>query len=71
MKTDKALCEAFVDKKKNGDRDIAKLVEHMTNDPLVQWAWAPGDRKAPSISQQDFHLLVKHWGSSGAACPGK
>lgn len=71
LKTDKALCEAFVDKKKNGDRDTAKLLEHMTGDALVQWAWTPGDRKAPPISQNDFHRLVRHWASTGAACPDK
>lgn len=69
LKTDKALCQAFVDKKKNGNRDTEKLVEHMTTDALVQWAWTPGERKPPTISQQDFHLLVKLWARTGAACP--
>lgn len=69
LKTDKALCEALVDKEKNGDRDIHKLVEHMTDDALVQWAWTPGDRNTPTIKQQDFHMLVKQWARTGAACP--
>lgn len=69
LKTDKALCKALVDKKKNGDRDIDELVAHMTDDALVQWAWAPGDRNPPPISQHDFHELVKQWARSGAACP--
>lgn len=69
LKTDKELCEAFVDKTKNGDRDTAELVKHMTTDPLVQWAWSPGTRKAPLVSQSDFHALVKRWGATGGACP--
>jgi hypothetical protein len=69
LKTDKALSQAVVDRKKNGDRDIEKLVEHMTSDALVQWAWTPGDRQPPTINQQDFHELVKLWAHTGAACP--
>jgi hypothetical protein len=69
LKTDKALCQAVLDRKKNGDRDIEKLVEHMTADALVQWAWTPGERKPPGINQQDFHELVKLWAHTGAACP--
>ncbi len=69
LKTDKTLCEALVDLRKNGGRDTAKLVKHMVEDPLVQWAWAPGERKPPTISQDEFHTLVKLWASTGAACP--
>lgn len=69
LKTDKALCEAVVDRKKNGDRDTGKIVTHMLEDALVQWAWEPGDRKPPAISQEEFHALVKLWASTGAACP--
>lgn len=69
LRTDKALCEALVDKQKNGSRDTDRLVEHMTTDALVQWAWTPGERKPPTIGQQDFHWLVKLWARTGAACP--
>ncbi|HEV3010674.1 MAG TPA: hypothetical protein VGX52_16725 [Burkholderiales bacterium] len=69
LPTDKALCEAFVDKKKNGSRDIAAIVHHLTSDPLVQWAWAPGARKPPHISQQEFHALARRWAETGGACP--
>lgn len=69
LKTDKALCEAFVDKTKNGNRDARKIVEHVSHDPLVQWAWMPGERKSPAIGQQEFHALVRLWARNGAACP--
>lgn len=69
LKTDKALCEAFVDRKLNGGRDTAAIVEHLTGDPLVQWAWIPGARKPPHIGQQEFHALVKRWAQTGGACP--
>ena len=69
LKTDKALCEAFVDRKLNGGRDIAAIAQHLTTDPLVQWAWAPGARKPPHIGQKEFHALVRRWGQTGGACP--
>ena len=69
LKTDKALCEAVVDRKKNGDRDTGKLVTHMLEDALVLWAWEPGERRPPAISNQEFQALVKLWASTGAACP--
>lgn len=69
LKTDKALCEALVDRSKNGDRDTDKLVAHMLSDPLVQWAWEPGARRPPATSQKEFHDLVRRWASKGAACP--
>lgn len=69
LKTDKELCEAFVDRKLNGDRDIAAIAHHMTTDPLVQWAWTPGARKPPHIGHQEFHALVRRWAETGGACP--
>jgi hypothetical protein len=46
------------------------MVIHMTNDPLVQWAWAPGrGRTLPPISQEEFHALLQLWESTGGACP--
>ena len=67
---DKDLCEAILDKKKNGNREAKGMVIHMMNDPLVQWAWAPGrGRTLPSMSQTDFHALLQLWESTGAVCP--
>ena len=69
LKTDGALCRAFVDPAKNGNRDVAALAEHMTSDPLVQWAWTPGARQPPGIGQQEFHAVVRRWAATGGACP--
>ena len=36
------------------------LVEHLTSDPLVQWAWSPGgSRTLPPIGQSEFRDLVR------------
>ena len=65
------LCRTLKDTSKNGDRSMPALVEHLTGDPLVQWAWSPGgNRRPPPIEQSAFHDLVRAWAASGAACPG-
>ncbi|OUL99271.1 hypothetical protein [Variovorax sp. JS1663] len=69
LKTDRALCEAFVDKSKNGKRDARAIVEHINHDPLVQWAWMPGERQPPAIGREEFHALVRLWARTGAECP--
>jgi hypothetical protein len=67
---DKDLCEGLLDKTRNGNRVAKGIVIHMMNDPLVQWAWAPGRGRAPPpISQERFHALLQLWESTGAACP--
>jgi hypothetical protein len=66
---DGELCRALKDPKRNGQRTLSALVQHMTTDALVQWAWSPGDRVPPPISQFEFHEAVKIWARTGAACP--
>ena len=64
------LCRTLKDKSKNGARSMPALIEHLTGDPLVQWAWSPGsNRKPPPIEQSAFHDLVRAWAASGATCP--
>lgn len=62
-----AIASNLVDKLKNGNRSIEQLVEHMTRDSLVQWAWAPGaGRSIPAVSRKEFHEAVKTWAQNGA-----
>ncbi|MGC0154198.1 hypothetical protein ACPRNU_17190 [Chromobacterium vaccinii] len=64
------MCRRLLDKQRNGNRDIAALVEHMANEPLVQWAWHPGGgRTPPPLSQPDFLASVRRWADTGAYCP--
>jgi hypothetical protein len=67
--SDGELCRAVKDPKRNGGRSIASIEKHMTSDALVQWAWNPGGRSVPPLSQADFHQTVRQWAASGAACP--
>jgi hypothetical protein len=66
---DGELCRALTDPKRNGGRSVAALEKHMTEDALVQWAWNPGPRSSPSLSQTEFHDVVRRWAGSGAVCP--
>lgn len=69
------LCRTLLDRKKNGNRDTAALLEHMANDKLVLWAWSPGltpgggARTVPPVSHDAFLKAFKQWSEAGAVCP--
>jgi hypothetical protein len=68
--SDADLCGSLTDPARNGGRSVERLVQHMTEDPLVQWAFAPGaQRTLPPLSQERFHESVRQWARDGAACP--
>jgi len=64
------LCRTLLDRSKNGGRDAKALVTHMTSDPLVLWAWQPGDgRTPPPLSTDDLKLALALWVKAGTPCP--
>ena len=64
------ICRGIQDPAQNGDRSLAALIEHLSHDPLVLWAWRPGaDREPPPIPLDEFRALIRAWADSGAACP--
>lgn len=65
------LCRNLKDPLKNGGRKSAKdAVHHIATDPLVLWAWSPGNgRTTPPMSHADFMKKMNEWVDSGAACP--
>ncbi|MEO6410024.1 MAG: hypothetical protein ABIO45_14895 [Burkholderiaceae bacterium] len=67
--SDARLCEVLKDRRKNGDRNLQALSDHMTEDALVQWAWSPGLRLPPTVPQAQFHAAVQRWVGSGGPCP--
>jgi hypothetical protein len=68
--TDGQICRAIKDPKQNRNRNLDQLVEHLTSDKLVMWAWAPGDGRVPvPTSHDEFSAKVKQWADSGAVCP--
>jgi hypothetical protein len=64
------LCRQLQDPKQNGGLTPDRLVHHVATDPLVLWAWNPGEgRTTPSLSHEEFVAAVKGWLDAGGACP--
>jgi mono/diheme cytochrome c family protein len=64
------LCRQLKDPKQNGGLTGERLVHHVTTDPLVLWAWNPGEgRTTPPLSHEEFAAAVKEWLEAGGACP--
>ena len=63
------LCE-LKDPARNGNRSLETLIEHIGDDHLVGWAWAPGYGRLPAPgTQKEAGALVKAWVKTGAECP--
>ena len=73
--TSRELCHALTDKRRNGQRSAAQLIDHHADEPLVGWAWAPGQRPdgtmraTPPVSHADFVAATRTWAAAGAPCP--
>jgi hypothetical protein len=68
--TDAQICQSIKDPKQNKNRNLSQLVDHLTEDRLVMWAWNPGDGRTPvPMPHEDFSAKVKQWQAAGAPCP--
>lgn len=65
------LCRQLKDPTKNGGRKTPKeAIHHLEEDPLVHWAWEPGNgRTVPPMSYKDFMHHMETWVANGADCP--
>jgi len=69
------LCASLLDMTKNGNRTPAQLLEHITNEPLVKWAFAPGigqsgkPRTTPPIPHDQLIQWFNIWIKEGTPCP--
>ena len=64
------ICAQIKDRTRNGNRDLAALIRHVSEDSLVGWAWSPGGRRTPAPgTQAQFGELAKAWAQTGAQCP--
>jgi hypothetical protein len=69
-KTPHTLCEQLKDRQRNGDKDLAHIVEHSAHDDLVAWGWSPGHGRVPAPgTQKQFGALMAAWVDTGASCP--
>lgn len=68
--TDRQLCQALKDPKKNHGMSMEKFIAHNAEDPLVGWAWNPGGKREPVPgTQKEFGQVVADWVATGAHCP--
>jgi hypothetical protein len=66
------ICAQLKDPTRNGGHGLAEIVEHMSRDRLVGWAWNPGAGREPAPgTQAAFGALIKAWADAGAACPSR
>ena len=64
------ICSQIKDRARNGGRNLAALIHHVSEDSLVGWAWAPGAGRTPAPgTQAQFGVLMKAWAATGAFCP--
>lgn len=64
------ICEQIKDPQRNGGKDLAGIVDHMAQDPLVAYGWNPPEQMQPLPgSQKLFGQLAQAWVDTGAACP--
>ena len=64
------LCLDVKDPAKNGNRSLTDLRHHVEHDPLVVWAFNPGqNRTPPPLSHAAFLAAVDAWIAEGAPCP--
>lgn len=64
------ICEQIKDPKRNGGKELAAIVHHLSDDSLVNWAWSPGADRAPAPGTHgEFVALVHAWVDTGAVCP--
>jgi hypothetical protein len=69
-KTLAEICAQIKDPARNGNRPLEALVEHIGEDHLVGWAWAPGYGRQPAPgTQKEAGALVDAWVKTGAVCP--
>jgi hypothetical protein len=64
------ICAQIKDPARNGNRSLDSLIEHIGEDHLVGWAWAPGYGRQPAPgTQKQAGALVEAWVKTGAECP--
>jgi hypothetical protein len=69
-RTSRELCEQLNDPQRNGHKDMAGLLQHVSSDPLVLWGWSPGFGRRPvSVPHAEFVAAFKRWSDAGAPCP--
>ncbi len=71
------IAASIIDKARNGGRTHEDVMHHLTEHPLVLWAWNPGidaagnPREKPPVPVDEYIIAVKNWFEAGAQIPVK
>lgn len=71
------IAESMMDRQKNGGKSAEEIRKHLTEDPLVLWAFDPGKnllgevRERPPVTQEAYIEAVNGWFEGGAIIPDK
>jgi hypothetical protein len=74
-RTRSEIARSILDPADNGGRTLEEVVDHLTRDELVLWAWEPGvradgtPREPPPVDVETFVLAVRAWAAAGAPIP--
>lgn len=69
-KNAREICAQVKDPERNGGRTIAEVAEHVRDDALVGWGWAPGPGREPAPgSAEETFAAIERWNAAGAPCP--
>lgn len=69
-RTAAALCAQLKDPAKNGNKELAHLLKHVTSDELVLYGWEPGGKRTlPPLTHDVFVARFQQWVDAGAPCP--
>jgi hypothetical protein len=64
------LAQQLADRARNGGREPAQLLDHVAEDPLVLWGWAPGSGRTPvPIPHPEFVAAMRAWVEAGCPVP--
>ena len=64
------LAEQLKDPNRNGHRTLVQMIEHLSSESLVLWAWEPGGgRRTPPLTHDQFVQRFKDWVAAGAPSP--
>ncbi len=67
---DYELAEQLKDPERNGHRTLEQMIDHVSTERLVLWAWIPGgNRPVPPLTHEQFVQRFKDWVAAGAPSP--
>jgi hypothetical protein len=69
-KTPGELARQLKDPKRNGNKTLEQLLDHVAQDKLVLGCWDPGEGLTkPPLSHADFVATMREWVAKGAVAP--